>query len=78
MKVIYYFLLLICYLLIITYCLVYAVQRYDPTYEATKLHFDDLSQRYGNPIIVLNLIKVINITFLISSSPFLLVFFLSN
>lgn len=35
-----------------------SVQRYDPTYEATKLHFDDLSRRYGNPIIVLNLIKV--------------------
>lgn len=35
-----------------------AVQRYDPTYEATKLHFEDLARRYGNPIIVLNLIKV--------------------
>ncbi|KAJ1694472.1 hypothetical protein LUZ63_011170 [Rhynchospora breviuscula] len=35
------------------------LQRYDPTYEATKLHFDDLSQRYGNPIIVLNLIKTV-------------------
>lgn len=39
------------------------VQRYDPTYEATKLHFEDLAKRYGNPIIVLNLIKVC-ITFL--------------
>jgi hypothetical protein len=34
------------------------VQRYDPTYEATKLHFEDLAQRYGQPIIILNLIKV--------------------
>lgn len=34
------------------------MQRYDPTYQATKLHFDDLAKRYGNPIIVLNLIKV--------------------
>ena len=34
------------------------MQRYDPTYEATKLHFDDLAQRYGHPIIILNLIKV--------------------
>lgn len=34
------------------------VQRYDPTYQATKLHFEDLAKRYGNPIIVLNLIKV--------------------
>ncbi|KOM56189.1 hypothetical protein LR48_Vigan10g208100 [Vigna angularis] len=33
------------------------LQRYDPTYEATKLHFEDLAKRYGNPIIVLNLIK---------------------
>ncbi|RLM60730.1 hypothetical protein C2845_PM14G00560 [Panicum miliaceum] len=36
-----------------------AVQRYDPTYEATKLHFDDLAQRYGHPIIILNLIKTV-------------------
>lgn len=35
-----------------------SVQRYDPTYEATKLHFEDLEKRYDNPIIVLNLIKV--------------------
>ena len=36
-----------------------SVQRYDPTYEATRLHFEDLAKRYGNPIIVLNLIKVL-------------------
>ena len=36
----------------------FSVQRYDPTYQATKLHFEDLAMRYGNPIIVLNLIKV--------------------
>ncbi|CAL1363520.1 unnamed protein product [Linum trigynum] len=35
------------------------LQRYDPTYEATKLHFEDLMKRYGNPIIVLNLIKTV-------------------
>ncbi|XBI10700.1 phosphatidylinositol-3-phosphatase SAC1 isoform X1 [Aegilops tauschii subsp. strangulata] len=35
------------------------VQRYDPTYEATKLHFEDLAQRYGQPIIILNLIKTV-------------------
>ncbi|KAL6857122.1 hypothetical protein ACP4OV_018504 [Aristida adscensionis] len=35
------------------------VQRYDPTYEATKLHFDDLAQRYGHPIIILSLIKTL-------------------
>ncbi|CAI9106303.1 OLC1v1005431C2 [Oldenlandia corymbosa var. corymbosa] len=35
------------------------LQRYDPTYEATKMHFEDLERRYGNPIIVLNLIKTV-------------------
>ncbi|KAL1805043.1 hypothetical protein ACET3Z_028111 [Daucus carota] len=35
------------------------LQRYDPTYEATKMHFEDLAERYGNPIIVLNLIKTV-------------------
>ncbi|KAL5778854.1 hypothetical protein ACOSQ2_009591 [Xanthoceras sorbifolium] len=35
------------------------LQRYDPTYQSTKLHFEDLEQRYGNPIIVLNLIKTV-------------------
>ncbi|KAF3445442.1 hypothetical protein FNV43_RR10618 [Rhamnella rubrinervis] len=35
------------------------LQRYDPTYQATKLHFEDLEKRYGNPIIVLNLIKTV-------------------
>lgn len=35
------------------------LQRYDPTYEATKMHFEDLANRYGNPIIVLNLIKTV-------------------
>ncbi|XP_039053164.1 phosphoinositide phosphatase SAC2-like isoform X2 [Hibiscus syriacus] len=29
----------------------------DPNYEATRLHFEDLDMRYGNPIIILNLIK---------------------
>ncbi|KAL1224472.1 Phosphatidylinositol-3-phosphatase SAC1 [Cardamine amara subsp. amara] len=35
------------------------LQRYDPTYESTKMHFEDLVKRYGNPIIVLNLIKTV-------------------
>ncbi|KAH0470107.1 hypothetical protein IEQ34_001665 [Dendrobium chrysotoxum] len=35
------------------------LQRYDPTYQATKLHFEDLARRYGNPIIV-----VVNLNFL--------------
>ncbi|XP_050216554.1 phosphoinositide phosphatase SAC3 isoform X2 [Mercurialis annua] len=29
----------------------------DQTYEATRLHFENLGKRYGNPIIILNLIK---------------------
>ncbi|CAD5324742.1 unnamed protein product [Arabidopsis thaliana] len=29
----------------------------EPNYEATRLHFDNLVERYGNPIIILNLIK---------------------
>lgn len=29
----------------------------DQTYEATRLHFENLAMRYGNPIIILNLIK---------------------
>nr|CAB3469861.1 unnamed protein product [Digitaria exilis] len=30
----------------------------DKNYEATRLHFENLRKRYGNPIIILNLIKV--------------------
>eukprot|EP01018_Ginkgo_biloba_P027956 Gb_28006 [translate_table: standard] len=33
------------------------LQKKDPTYQATRLHFENLAKRYGNPIIVLNLIK---------------------
>ncbi|KAL4178813.1 hypothetical protein AMTRI_Chr13g117040 [Amborella trichopoda] len=33
------------------------LQKKDQTYEATRLHFENLVKRYGNPIIVLNLIK---------------------
>ncbi|GER28361.1 phosphoinositide phosphatase family protein [Striga asiatica] len=33
------------------------LSRKDEKYEATKLHFDNLVMRYGNPIIILNLIK---------------------
>ncbi|MBA0627964.1 hypothetical protein Godav_022755 [Gossypium davidsonii] len=33
------------------------ISKKDPTYEATKLHFENLARRYGNPIIILNLIK---------------------
>lgn len=35
------------------------LQRFDPIYHATKLHFEDLSNRYGNPIIILSLIKTV-------------------
>eukprot|EP00268_Persea_americana_P043929 TRINITY_DN442_c0_g1_i5.p1 TRINITY_DN442_c0_g1~~TRINITY_DN442_c0_g1_i5.p1 ORF type:complete len:849 (-),score=149.16 TRINITY_DN442_c0_g1_i5:378-2924(-) len=33
------------------------LQNKDLNYEATRLHFDNLVKRYGNPIIILNLIK---------------------
>lgn len=33
------------------------LHRKDPTYQATRLHFENLVKRYGNPIIILNLIK---------------------
>jgi hypothetical protein len=35
-----------------------SVREMDSDYEATKLHFENLRARYGNPIIILNLIKV--------------------
>ncbi|XP_049397837.1 phosphoinositide phosphatase SAC2-like isoform X2 [Solanum stenotomum] len=35
------------------------LSRRDFKFEATKLHFEDLVQRYGNPIIILNLIKTL-------------------
>ncbi|KAD4584911.1 hypothetical protein E3N88_22512 [Mikania micrantha] len=31
----------------------------DHTFEATRLHFQNLYKRYGNPIIILNLVKII-------------------
>lgn len=34
------------------------VSKRDQTYEATRLHFANLAERYGNPIIILDLIKV--------------------
>ncbi|KAH9652904.1 phosphoinositide phosphatase SAC3 [Citrus sinensis] len=33
------------------------VSKKDQNYEATRLHFENLAKRYGNPIIILNLIK---------------------
>lgn len=36
----------------------FAVSKKDKNYEATRLHFENLVKRYGNPIIILNLIKV--------------------
>ncbi|GAV70974.1 Syja_N domain-containing protein [Cephalotus follicularis] len=33
------------------------LSRKDQNYEATRLHFENLVKRYGNPIIILNLIK---------------------
>lgn len=36
----------------------FSVSKKDQNYEATRLHFENLAKRYGNPIIILNLIKV--------------------
>jgi len=33
------------------------LNRVDPTYQATQLHFEDLFKRYGSPIIVVDLVK---------------------
>eukprot|EP00980_Cylindrotheca_fusiformis_P017860 scaffold5653_cov147-Cylindrotheca_fusiformis.AAC.22 len=33
------------------------LNRVDPTYTATQLHFEDLLKRYGSPIVVLDLVK---------------------
>jgi phosphatidylinositol 3,5-bisphosphate 5-phosphatase len=33
------------------------LQRYDPLYTSTCLHFQDLAARYGSPLLVLNLVK---------------------
>lgn len=33
------------------------LNRVDPTYHATQAHFEDLFQRYGGPIVVLDLVK---------------------
>lgn len=38
--------------------LTYSVNLVDPFYSAAALHFDDLFERYGAPIFVLNLVKV--------------------
>ncbi|CAK7352300.1 unnamed protein product [Dovyalis caffra] len=34
-----------------------SLSKKDQDYEATRLHFENLAKRYGNPIIILNLIK---------------------
>jgi phosphatidylinositol 3,5-bisphosphate 5-phosphatase len=33
------------------------LQNFDPLCESTAAHFDDLSERYGDPVVVLNLVK---------------------
>eukprot|EP00884_Botryococcus_braunii_P005975 jgi/Botrbrau1/15379/Bobra.43_2s0010.1 len=33
------------------------LQRYDPLYTSTCLHFQDLASRYGSPLLILNLVK---------------------
>ena len=33
------------------------LQRHDPLYKATRLHFGDLEGRYGQPLVALNLLQ---------------------
>lgn len=47
-----------CSLVCIDFVFFSPVSKKDYNYEATRLHFDNLVTRYGNPIIILNLIKV--------------------
>ncbi|GJP55225.1 hypothetical protein CLOM_g14198 [Closterium sp. NIES-68] len=35
------------------------LHRYDPMYAASRLHFENLMERYGRPVIILNLIKTV-------------------
>ncbi|KAH7315454.1 hypothetical protein KP509_21G050400 [Ceratopteris richardii] len=35
------------------------LHRKDPTYKATRLHFENLARRYTSPVIVLNLVKTV-------------------
>ncbi|CAI5475844.1 unnamed protein product [Closterium sp. Yama58-4] len=39
-------------------CTALHLHRYDPMYTAARLHFENLMERYGRPVIILNLIKV--------------------
>lgn len=60
------------YILLTLYVL--PVSRRDQNYEATKLHFENLVKRYGNPIIILNLIKVRVLIWMVIHALFLLLF----
>lgn len=53
--------LYVMYIMLISFII--SVSKKDPNYEATKLHFENLTKRYGNPIIILNLIKVCQLCF---------------
>lgn len=50
--------LLCIYVFTLCTCFVFPVSKRDQTNEATRLHFEHLVKRYGNSIIILNLIKV--------------------
>lgn len=59
--------------------IVLAVSKKDQNYEATRLHFENLAKRYGNPIIILNLIKVIAYTsFKVSQFIFCITIFITS
>jgi len=40
-----------------TFSVFFVVTKQDPVFLATRYHFEDLLQRYGSPLLVLNLVK---------------------
>lgn len=54
------------------------VSKKDQNYEATRLHFENLVKRYGHPVIILNLIKVVSIFLLFEGNDFIFFPHLSN
>ena len=37
-----------------------AVPKMDPVFLGTRFHFEDMMERYGSPLLVLNLVKKVN------------------
>lgn len=48
-----------------------SVNLVDPFYSAAALHFDNLFERYGSPVYVLNLVKVRFLTTIYTAHPYI-------